>query len=60
MAKQEVKLNPGHCLRNLKEYQDRVIGLVTYVDAILEFVPDHIRKTLQKNNEAVKEFISVE
>ena len=53
---EETKLNPGRCLRNLKEYQDAVISLYTYVQAVMEYVPKEAQKTMQDKLNVLREF----
>jgi hypothetical protein len=58
--KVEEKTNPGRCLRNLKEYHDAMIGLYTYVQAVMEWIPKEAQKTMQEKLNAVKEFHNAE
>jgi hypothetical protein len=56
----EEKINPGRCLRNLKEYQDAVIGLYVYVQAVMEWIPKEAQKTMQDKIDALREFHNAE
>lgn len=56
----EEKINPGRCLRNLKEYQDAVIMLYTYVQAVMEYVPKEAQKNMHDKINILKEFHNAE
>lgn len=56
----EGKINPGRCLRNLKEYQDGVISLYTYVQAVMEYIPKEAQKTMQEKINVLREFHNAE
>lgn len=53
---QEPKINPGRCMRNLQSYHESIIGLYTYAEALMDFIPEKAKIVLREKIDSVKEF----